>query len=153
MDLGPGTISKILILVIVFMVAGYSISKILVEESPTMSTFSPDGYKDLSRGESVYVIRQDKTVKSLALLLPDKFEKNFSIRLTYPAIFGKGMRRLTVTAKDNDLHISKLETRPFDYDPYPEKRFNLPICLDGTDRVNTGGPQLRQNIGVTVKLL
>lgn len=140
MDLGSGTISRILILVILFMVAGYSFSILLVEESSTMSTFSQDGYKDLSRGESVYVIKQDKTVKRIGLLIPDKFEKNFSLRLTYPALFGRGMRRLTVTAKDNDLQIAKLETRPLDYDPYPEKRFNLPGCLNGTDRVNTGVP-------------
>lgn len=103
---------------------------LFIEEGTKLSTISFDGYKDLSEEDSIYIIFQDTRVKWGAVLIPDDFKRKSSLQVTFPGLFSEGMRRFTITAEDDDLIVSSIETRPLNLDPYPVKKYNVPFESD-----------------------
>lgn len=122
--------SKIALLVLILVIFYIAFSNVLIERRSTLATFSLDGYKDLYEEGEIYIIYRRKTIKYAAFLMTEKWEENFSLQLTFPGIFGKGMRRLTLTAEDNNFIISSLTTRPLQQETYPYGRHNIPSDPD-----------------------
>ena len=117
--------SKTAIVAVVLLLSFFVVSHVFVDNSSTLSTFSYDGYKDLNRGEEIYITRQKKSLNRGALILPDNWKEKFSVQITFPRIFEKGMRRLTIKAAGGDLVLSSLSTKPMK-ETYKVKKHNLP---------------------------
>lgn len=123
--------SKTILFVVVFFFASIILSNVLINRSSTLSTFSYDGYKDLKKGEAIIITRSKRYLKHGAIVLPREWKENLSAQITFPRLFGEGMRRITVKPEGNNLVFSSLRTKPL-RKTYSEKKYTIPHKPDLT---------------------
>lgn len=129
--------SKAILFLVVFFFAFIVLSNILIDRSSTLSTFSYDGYKDLNRGKAIIITRSKRYLKHGAIVLPREWKEKFSAQITFPRLFGKGMRRITVKPEGSNLVFSSLRTKPL-RKTYSEKRYTIPHRPDLTPLLSPG---------------
>ncbi|MBS3787563.1 hypothetical protein KGY79_05130 [Candidatus Bipolaricaulota bacterium] len=116
---------KAVLSVLALLVLCIVLYNVLIEESSILSGISFDGYKDLNKGEEIYILRRKKALKGGALVMPENWKEKFSVQVTFPRFFAEGMRRLTLKAEDGDLVLTNLSTKPLKR-TYEVKRYDIP---------------------------